>query len=484
MDLVTDGRYNYIGFGGGVRGTKTWGVLSTFIVLARIFPGSRWCVMRKTLELARQTTIPSFNKLRPRTGGFVLPINLQTFEAPCANGSVIMFRGENIDKDPELERMDGYEVNGFGLEEGDEMQERTFHKAIERAGAWIVPDGEQPDPLVLVTFNPNAAWPKTTFYDPWEQGTLEPPYAFLPATIDDNPYAGAAYRASLKNLPPEDYAIRVKGDWSKLAGEYYRSLNREIHLVERSRLPRDLPPWWEYWGSFDWGYAHWAVFLAWCRDGDGNIFLLDSCWVRRAQDDEIARTIIATMPEQCLHEVYAGHDCWGKFEARGASGTTTAEVFDAHGIYLAKADIDLVNGGRAVRRALAVEALPDGGYRTGVYIVDSESEHIVDERRVRNNRRVFEQLSTIRPDEKNINKPAKVDADAQGRGGDDGADAFRYGLATRMQVPEEPWPTAEVRAIRAKLDSASRAEAEEWDEREGRLKGESNRIITVRGSLR
>ena len=61
MRYVTDGRFNCIGFGGGVRGTKTWGVLSTFITLAKIFPGSRWVVMRKTLELARQTTIPSFN---------------------------------------------------------------------------------------------------------------------------------------------------------------------------------------------------------------------------------------------------------------------------------------------------------------------------------------------------------------------------------------------------------------------------------------
>ena len=190
MAAVTDGRYRYIGFGGGVRGTKTWGSLSVLIVLCRAFPGSRWAVIRKDLQRLRQTTLPSFEKLRVRAGGFVSRVD-GNFEARCTNGSLIIFRGENADKDPTLERFHGYEVNGFLNEEADELQEATFHKEIERAGAWVVPNGAQPDPLILCTFNPNASWPKRVWYDPWKNGTLAPPYAFIPSTIADNPHAPA-----------------------------------------------------------------------------------------------------------------------------------------------------------------------------------------------------------------------------------------------------------------------------------------------------
>ena len=462
MAAVTDGRYRIIGFGGGVRGTKTWGSLSVLIVLCRAFPGSRWCVVRKDLQRLRQTTIPSFDKLRQRTGGFVSRVD-GFMEAKCANGSVILFRGENIDKDPTLERFHGYEVNGFLLEEADELDERTLHKCIERAGAWVLPSGAQPQPLILCTFNPNAQWPKRTFYDPWRDGTLQAPYAFIPSTIADNPHAPDSYKESLKLLPPEEYKRFVEGDWSTLSGRFYLSLDRRVHLIPRERLPQRLPDWWEYWGSYDWGFDHWAVFIAWCRDGDGNTFALDSCWMRREQDDDMARTILATMPAACVHEVYAGHDCWGRYQARGASGIETAQVFADMGITLVKADIDLVNGARAVRRALHVRPVLDAAgrpmlgadgepmQRAGVYLIDTPQ-----------NAKGFDSLQAVIPDPNNVNKPKKADAQ-NGVGGDDFPDAFRYGLATKVLDPVEDWPTEEVRRIRAGLDSTSRREAEQWD---------------------
>ncbi len=468
--MVLSGEYRYLGFGGGIRGTKTWGALMVFIILAKLYPGSRWAVVRKDLERIRKTTIPSFNKLRRTTGAFVGPVNGQTFEATCQNGSVIIFRGENIDRDPDLDSFDGYEVNGFLLEEGDECHEATFYKCIERAGAWVLPDNvPQPLPLVLSTFNPNAAWPKRVFYDPWSQGQLAPPYGFIPATIDDNLAMTEEYRESLKNLPPEEYEIRVGGDWSKISGRYYRSINRGVHLIPRSRLPAPLPSWWEYWGAFDWGYQHWAVFGAFARDGDGTIYLLASVWMRRQQDDELATTLVAAaadgvFPDACLHEVYAGSDCWAKVTAHGASGVTTADVFDERDIVLFPADTDLINGGRAVRRVTAVKPMQDrdgqpiyddqGRLRvtSGVYLVETAD-----------NIRVFEQLASVVPDENNINKPGKQDANEHGQGGDDGADMFRYGIATRIGTPTIPYEATEAAQQRRKLDPISRREAESFD---------------------
>src|SRR5688572_21932643 len=187
MDRVTDGDSRIIGFGGGIRGTKTWGSLSTLITLCRVYPGSRWAVIRKDLQRLRDTTIPSFDKLRVRTGGFVGPVNQQTWNARCANGSELLFRGENIDKDPELLRFHGYEVNGFLNEEADELSERTLVKEIERAGTWIVPDlEEQPPAYILNTFNPCSNWPRRRFYLPWRDKAIKAPYAFIPSTAADN----------------------------------------------------------------------------------------------------------------------------------------------------------------------------------------------------------------------------------------------------------------------------------------------------------
>lgn len=418
MDEIAGGTSRIIGFGGGIRGTKSWGSLASLIALCRIFPGSRWAVIRKDLQRLRDTTIPSFDKLRVRTGGFVSAVNQQRWESTCTNGSVILFRGENIDKDPELLRFHGYEVNGFLNEEADELSERTLVKEIERAGTWIIPDtDDQPPAYILNTFNPCATWPRRRFYLPWRDRTIQPPYAFIPTTAADNPYISDAQREAWKEMPANEYKRFVEGDWESLTGAYYDTLDPTC-LIDRTDLPDVLPTRWRYWGAFDWGYAHWAVFGAWCTDEDGTDYLLDSVWMRKLQDDEMVPEIKRDVPPACLKLVYAGHDCWAKQKAHSASGVATAEVFAAHGIILEYADIDKVNGGRAVNRQLKQQR---------VKIV-----------RTPGNLKLYDQLGEIMPDPIDIRKPDKVDADSEGVGGDDGADMFRYGIATRVAAARPP----------------------------------------------
>lgn len=420
MDALTDGSYRIVGFGGGIRGTKTWGSLAAIITLCRMFPRSRWAVVRRDLPRLRQNTLPSFEKLRALAGGFVGPVNQSTWTSTCQNGSQIIFFAESLDVDPDLSRWKGLEVNGFVLEECDELAERSFYKAIERAGAWIVPSGQQPPPFIICTFNPCANWPKRIFYEPWKHGTIGAPYAFIPATAADNPFVAAEQREAWRSMPSFEYKRFVEGDWDVLTGRYYDNLSAPVHLVSRTALPNVLPDWWEYWGAYDWGYAHWSPFGSFCKDTEGRIVLLDTIWMRREQDPAMASTIKAAADPRCIREVYAGHDCWSKVTAHGASGKTVNEVFYEQGIWLAKADIDLVNGGRALRRALSVtNGVP------GLAMVDTPG-----------NRKVFDQLAETMPDENNVNKPAKMDADSEGRGGDDGADMIRYGISSKIRVPK------------------------------------------------
>lgn len=219
IEAITSGMYRFLGIGGGIRGTKTFACLSAIILLCKVFPRSRWAVVRKDLPTLRRNVVPSMEKLRQMSGGFVGPLNQSIWTYTCANGSEIILFPEQILQDPELERWKGLEVNGFDLEESSELSEKSANKAIERAGSWVIPDNEdgtkaeQPPPLVLFNFNPCPNWPRKWFFEPYKNGTIKAPYFFLPATIADNPYASEEYKESLKYLPPEEYKRFVLGEW-------------------------------------------------------------------------------------------------------------------------------------------------------------------------------------------------------------------------------------------------------------------------------
>ena len=219
MNAIMSRMYKFMAIGGGIRGTKTFACLSALVLLCRMFPRSRWAIVRKDLPTLRRNVVPSMEKIRTYAGGFVGPLNMSTWEYTCTNGSKLLLFPEQFIQDPTLERWKGLEVNGFDLEEASELSEMAANKAIERAGSWVVPPTQgdmtpkQPPPLVLVNFNPCANWPRKWFFEPWKAGTIAAPYYFLPATIADNPFASEDYKESLKFLPPEEYRRFVLGEW-------------------------------------------------------------------------------------------------------------------------------------------------------------------------------------------------------------------------------------------------------------------------------
>ena len=213
MDAVRSGKYRYLLYGGAIRGGKSYVAMATIIILARIFKGSRWAIVRKDLGRIRRNVVPTFEKIKPTN--FVGPLNKSEWSYTCSNGSEILLVAESLKDDPDLDRFKGLEVNGFLLEEANELSEKTWNKCIERAGSWIIADGQQPPPLILLTTNPADNWVKRVFYDPWKDGVLKPPYFYLPANIFDNPYIPQEYLESIKNLPPKEYRRFVEGDWSQ-----------------------------------------------------------------------------------------------------------------------------------------------------------------------------------------------------------------------------------------------------------------------------
>jgi len=201
-------------YGGGIRGGKTFGAFIADFLYLKKYPGSRAAVVRDSTPTLYRNTIPSYNKLTP-----VKQIsNIQQLQTPIKyRNSELFFFGENYDHDKDLNRWKGLEVNLIHLEEFNELQEASFDKAIERAGAWIIPNqSNQPPPKIIATCNPSNGWVKDRIYDKWRNGTLPKGWVFIPALLEDNPHLSEQYKESLKNLPEKHYRVFVKGEWEAL----------------------------------------------------------------------------------------------------------------------------------------------------------------------------------------------------------------------------------------------------------------------------
>ena len=226
MDSIASENYSFILFGGAMGGGKTFWGLSALLIMCQAFPKSRWCVIREDLEKIRITTIPSFMKFTPSG-----KLRTNPYEYTHPNGSVIMFKGENYDKDKDLNWLRGLEVNGFLFEEINECQEQTLDIAFGRAGRWECEP--RPKPIILATCNPSLNWVKKRIYDKWENKSLQPNWLYIPSRITDNPFLTPEYKENLLNMPRYQYEIFVEGNWNmqlKMGGEFYKCFELDKHI--------------------------------------------------------------------------------------------------------------------------------------------------------------------------------------------------------------------------------------------------------------
>ncbi len=244
INAVFSGRFRCLLYGGAAGGGKSFVSLAILILLAKIFPGSKWFAVRESLPTLKRTTIPSFFKLVPRH--FIKSYNQTEQTVVFTNGSQIVFFPENFNADKNLTRFDGVECNGFLIEEGQEIQEKTFNKCLLRAGRHIIPGlskEDQPKPLILVTCNPSNNWTKTKFHEPFYEGILNPEYFYLRATMEDNPSLPEEYVSGLDNLDDVTKAIFVRGEWNVVDVEkpFCYSFNRIKHVRADLQISRIEP---------------------------------------------------------------------------------------------------------------------------------------------------------------------------------------------------------------------------------------------------
>jgi len=244
IENCLSGDYRFIGYFGSIRGGKTFALLGLFIMLAKMFPNSRWVVCRKDLERIKTTVFPTFYSIVPESFTESMPTSHNQWTWKATNGSIIKFFAENIDKDPELKRFRGLEYDGIGFEEMD-IAKKTFYKGFERAGTWrmkwrkeqIKKGLQVPPSIVCGTSNPQSGWVKSEIYEPFINGKINPQWNVTISKIYDNPHVTQEYIQGLKDtLTFIDFLKFVEGDWSVNENDkpFIHAFNSDIHVLKEN----------------------------------------------------------------------------------------------------------------------------------------------------------------------------------------------------------------------------------------------------------
>jgi len=226
-------QFRFFFYGGAIRGGKTYVCLYILVVLARMFPRSRWHIFRSDFPELEDTTIPSMEKLLGTEGtDFYWKRKPSNYHIVFKNGSKIFFKSENLMKDPELKWMLGLETNGIFLEQMEGISEKLLERAIERLGSWYIKN--MPIPLLMGTFNPTNTWVKKKLYDRHTAGTLPEDWFYQEALPSDNPFVTADQWKNWNNLDPISYNQLIKSVWrfANDAKLFAYSFDEEKHVVD------------------------------------------------------------------------------------------------------------------------------------------------------------------------------------------------------------------------------------------------------------
>ena len=403
-----------IGYGGARGGGKShWLLAQMGADDCQRVPGLKCLLLRKV----GKANLEHFEDLRRRLFG-KLKHDFSAFRGVLtfANGSRIIAGHFQNEKD--IDAYLGLEYDVIGIEEATTLTARKYQD-ISTCCRTSKPNFR---PRIYSTTNPGGVghgWYRTKFVLPMLE-KRETETRFIPARVTDNRWNNPEYVRVLQNLSGWQKRAWLDGDWDIAAGQYFTTLRREVHVVQDFDETRAR----EWFVALDYGFAHYTVALLGCTDGDGNIFVVDEHAERLWLPERHAAAIKAMLARhkignrklgvEDLKRIVAGADVF----SRQSDGTTIAAQYAKHGLSLRCANTDRVNGWAEI---LTRFGDIDGGIRPTLFIHKRCG-------------RLLETLPALQHDPNRPEDVLKVDADEDGIGGDDCADALRYLVATKSRT--------------------------------------------------
>lgn len=203
--------YRKFGYGGAIRGGKTYAALAVLIRLSNRYPSSKWHIIRQDFPVLQGTSIPSFEKIT-RGSSWKWNRDRANYFAWNKYDSKIFFKGENIQRDPELNDFLGLETNGIFLEQLEEINKKSWDISTSRTGSWYI--DPMPPALTLTTLNPTQKWPKEFLYNPYMEGTLPEDTFFQTSLPSDNPFVTQDQWNNWGNMDERYQKQFIEGDWT------------------------------------------------------------------------------------------------------------------------------------------------------------------------------------------------------------------------------------------------------------------------------
>lgn len=261
IEAVFNPQYRIIGYGGAMGGGKTYVALATLILLHKLYPKSRSIVVRDNMPRLKETTVISFRKVCPPN--FIADYNQTSQKITFKNQSEMIFMGEDIAHDPDLDKFKGLEINFAFLEQMEELSSKTLDMMMMRVGRHRL--DKMPDAKILYTLNPSNTWVREYCYERDKKGTLPHDHKYIRATIAENPilYNDANYMKGLENMDSMTRLRYVEGDWDAFKGKnpFAYAFNETKHTAENLEMDWNLP----LYLSFDFNHSP-SVCTIWQHD--------------------------------------------------------------------------------------------------------------------------------------------------------------------------------------------------------------------------
>lgn len=402
-------------FGGGRGGGKSRGLRSVHLIRRIRFAKSKGTIWRRTYpELERNHIRPLFVE-HPQLRQFY---NEQKRLLTLPNGSTQEFCYAESRRD--LVKAQGSECDDLGLEEAGDWEEDEYETLLATNRS------SEHEAKSQLTANPGGrghAWLKRRFVH-----SNDPTRGFIQSLLSDNPalvHNDPNYKRVLENIKND--ALRrawLLGDWDITAGTYFTELNRKIHLIE----PFKIPLHWKWFGGYDYGFNHPAVWSFWVSDEDGNSYLVKEIYKAglgiadqaKAVHDALEHFVETGQKSDRSIVFQAGHDCWAK---KKGTDPTIAEDFIKLKIVLVRANISRVLGAKHVREYLTPRKSAKGVVAPRAYFFNTCP-------------KIFDCLERMVNDPDNLEDVLKVDSvEGDPNTGDDGYDGgVRYPLMSRPSI--------------------------------------------------
>ncbi len=409
-------------YGGAKGGGKSKGLLLIWLLRRFKYKGSTGAIFRRTYPELEGNHIRPLFEAYPQLRAYW---NESKKLLTLPNGSTLQFCHCNNENDVALYQ--GREFHDLAIDEAGQWPEAMFRRLLGSNRSSKINIKAR----CALTGNPGGighGWLKRLFIERrFNEREIPDDYAFIQALVDDNPALienDPTYLRKLDSEPNEALRKAFRyGDWNIFAGQFFQEITKEVHFIE----PFAIPPHWERFCAYDYGFNHPAAFGWFATSEDGEVYLYREFISAGLRIDQFSRRInLSGLNGNQV--VYAGHDSFinRKILKDEAGPPTIAEEFASHGIYLKKAEIDRIQGAAQVRSYLAWQGKPNKRPRYFIFNTCPIS---------------FDTLSRMIHDPDKPEDVLKVDAtEGEPASGDDAYDMIRYALMSRPKITEAPDP--------------------------------------------